>query len=120
MKITIDNREIKVKEDITILDAAEEHDIYIPHLCSHPELTSYGGCRLCIVEVEGMKGYPTACTAKVEDGMKVRTRTELLTKEVIIEGILSIQSGDNPRVIEQKLKAFIAPSQREEVESGRK
>ena len=52
--------------------------------------------------------------------LKVRTRTEILTKEVVIEGILSIQSGDNPRVIEQKLKAFIAPNLRELVESGRK
>lgn len=46
--------------------------------------------------------------------LKVRTRTEILTKEVIIEGILSIQSGDNPRVVEQKLKAFVAPSMRGE------
>ena len=52
--------------------------------------------------------------------LKVRTRRELLTKEVIIEGILSIQSGDNPRVVEQKLKAFIAPTLREQVETGRK
>lgn len=44
--------------------------------------------------------------------LKVRTSTELLSKEITIEGILSIQSGDNPRVVEQKLKAFIAPAQR--------
>jgi len=46
--------------------------------------------------------------------LKVRTRMEMLVKEVIIEGILSIQSGDNPRVVEQKLMAFIAPSMRKE------
>ena len=45
--------------------------------------------------------------------LKVRTAAELLVKEIVIEGILSIQSGDNPRVVEQKLKAFIAPSLRE-------
>lgn len=45
--------------------------------------------------------------------LKVRTASELLVKEIVIEGILSIQSGDNPRVVEQKLKAFIAPSLRE-------
>ena len=50
--------------------------------------------------------------------LKVRTRREILTKEVIIEGILSIQSGDNPRVVEQKLKACIAPTLRDQVESG--
>ena len=44
--------------------------------------------------------------------LKVRTASELLIKEITIEGILSIQSGDNPRVVEQKLKAFISPAQR--------
>jgi chemotaxis protein MotA len=46
--------------------------------------------------------------------LKVRTSNELLTKEVIIEGILSIQSGDNPRIVEQKLKAFISPAMRDQ------
>ena len=44
--------------------------------------------------------------------LKVRTANELLAKEIIIEGILSIQSGDNPRIVEQKLKAFVAPATR--------
>lgn len=91
MKLTIDKRQIEVKEGTTILDAAEQNDIYIPHLCAHPELTSYGGCRLCIVEIEGMKGYPTACTAKVADGMKVTTKTGIIQdmRREIIQLILS-------------------------------
>ncbi len=51
--------------------------------------------------------------------LKVRTAAELLQKEVVIEGILSIQSGDNPRVVEQKLKAFVAPTVRERIIVGR-
>jgi chemotaxis protein MotA len=51
--------------------------------------------------------------------LKVRTSIELLSKEIIIEGILSIQSGDNPRVVEQKLKAFISPALRTLVVTGR-
>ena len=91
MKITIDNRPIEVDENVTILDAAEKHNIYIPHLCSHPELTSYGGCRLCIVEVDGMRGYPTACTAKVQEGMNIRTHTDIIQemRREIIQLILS-------------------------------
>lgn len=50
--------------------------------------------------------------------LKVRTATELLQKEVVIEGILSIQSGDNPRVVEQKLKAFVSPTVRERIVVG--
>ncbi len=54
----------------------------------------------------------------MEGKLKIRTAGELLQKEIIIEGILSIQSGDNPRVVEQKLKAFIAPAMRERVVVG--
>lgn len=50
--------------------------------------------------------------------LKTRTESEVLMKEVIIEGILSIQSGDNPRIVEQKLKAFIAPQLRDELSAG--
>ena len=86
MNITIDNQTKKVKQGETILEAAVRHGIYIPHLCSHPELTPYGGCRLCIVEVDGIRGYPTACTTRVSDGMVVRTHTDTLQsmrKEII-------------------------------------
>ncbi len=51
--------------------------------------------------------------------LKVRTSGEVLAKEIIIEGILSIQSGDNPRVVEQKLKSFVAPAIREQISVGR-
>lgn len=51
--------------------------------------------------------------------LKNRTQSEVLMKEVVIEGILSIQSGDNPRIVEQKLKAFISPRMREDVQSAR-
>lgn len=50
--------------------------------------------------------------------LKVRTSNELLAKELIIEGILSIQSGDNPRIVEQKLKAFVSPAVRERIKTG--
>ena len=80
MKISIDNKPIKVSSQVTILEAADENGIYIPRMCAHPELLPYGGCRLCIVEVEGIKGYPTACTTLVEDDMIIRTNTNTLQK----------------------------------------
>lgn len=91
MKLVIDNREIEAKEGITVLEAAEKNNIYIPHLCSHPELTSYGGCRLCIVEIDGIRGYPTSCTAKVKDGMVIRTHSDILRdmRREILQLILS-------------------------------
>ncbi|MCK4313018.1 MAG: (2Fe-2S)-binding protein, partial [Candidatus Cloacimonetes bacterium] len=91
MKITIDNKTVEAKKGKMILDVTQENDIYIPHLCFHPELSPYGGCRLCIVEVDGMKGYPTACTTQVEEGMTIRTNTKILQemRTEILQLILS-------------------------------
>ena len=80
MKLTINNIKIEIGKPATLLEVAEQNDIYIPSLCAHPELTPHGGCRLCIVEIEGRKGYPTACTTIAEDGMVVRTDTNILQK----------------------------------------
>ena len=75
LSITIDNRKIMVKPNITILQAARENDVYIPSLCTLEPLPSYGACRLCVVEVDGLRGFPTSCTTPVEDGMVIRTDT---------------------------------------------
>jgi predicted molibdopterin-dependent oxidoreductase YjgC len=75
LSITIDNRKVEVKPNITILKAARENDVYIPSLCALEPLPSYGACRLCVVEVDGLRGFPTSCTTPVEDGMVIRTDT---------------------------------------------
>jgi formate dehydrogenase alpha subunit len=75
ININIDNQPLQVEKGLTILEAAELHHIYIPTLCAHKDLTPFGGCRMCIVEVEGMRGFPTACTTPVEEGMVIRTHT---------------------------------------------
>lgn len=71
----IDNKSFSVEKGSTILQAAEQNGIYIPSLCAHNKLDSYGACRLCIVELEGMRGFPTACTTPVEEGMIIKTHT---------------------------------------------
>lgn len=62
VKITINEKQIEVPEGTTVLRAAETAGIYIPRLCDHKELTPYGGCRLCIVEVEGARVPMASCT----------------------------------------------------------
>jgi predicted molibdopterin-dependent oxidoreductase YjgC len=91
MNLTIDNRTIHIDKPVTVLDAALHHGINIPSLCAHPDLTPYGGCRLCIVEIEGKAGYPTSCTTMAEDGMIIRTDTHIL-KEMRREMIQLILS----------------------------
>ena len=78
VKIVIDDMEVLADENKTILQAAEDSDIYIPHLCNHPELHSVGGCRLCVVDIKGKGEALTACTTKAEAGMIVKTKSEKL------------------------------------------
>lgn len=71
--LTIDGKEIEAEKGDTVLEAAWKGGIEIPTLCAHPALEPYGACRLCIVEIEGMRGFPTSCTTSSVDGMVVRT-----------------------------------------------
>lgn len=71
MNITIDGKTIEVKEGSSILDAALDAGVYIPHLCSHPDLEAKGGCRLCAVEIEGIEGAVPSCMTEVKDGMNI-------------------------------------------------
>ncbi|MBY9006640.1 MAG: sulfide/dihydroorotate dehydrogenase-like FAD/NAD-binding protein [Candidatus Lokiarchaeota archaeon] len=84
-KLIIDDKEIEFTKGQTILEAANEAGIYIPTLCYIEDLESYGGCRLCIVKVEGMKAYPTACTTPALEMMKVKNddkEIQMYRKEV--------------------------------------
>jgi len=78
--LTINDKEVKAKQGMTVLEAAEAAGIYIPTLCHHPDLEPYGGCRLCVVEIEKVRGVQPACTYPAADGMVVRTETELVNK----------------------------------------
>lgn len=80
VQITIDGKEIEVPEGMTVLRAAEQAGIHIPRLCDHRDLTPYGGCRLCVVEVKGFRVPMASCTLPVNNGMVVNTDTEALRK----------------------------------------
>lgn len=76
IKLTIDGKTVEVKEGTTVLEAAEQADVYIPTLCHHPQLTPYGGCRLCMVDIEGARTLQPSCTLPATDGMVIKTNTE--------------------------------------------
>ena len=78
VSITIDGYSLEVDPGKSILSAALEADLYIPHLCHHPDLPDAGECRLCVVEIEGRGEIKTSCTTQVEDGMVIHTKTEKL------------------------------------------
>lgn len=80
IRLTIDNKRVTAKRGETVLEVALREGIYIPTLCYHKDLTTYGGCRLCVVEVKGWPNPVTACTLPVKEGMVIKTDTPRLKK----------------------------------------
>ena len=80
--LTIDNKEVKAEEGMTVLEAAQSAGIYIPTLCHHEKLETYTACRICMVEVEsrGRVRLDTACSHPVANDMVVKTRSEKINK----------------------------------------
>ncbi|MBN1389440.1 MAG: molybdopterin-dependent oxidoreductase [Candidatus Thermoplasmatota archaeon] len=74
MKVIIDEAEVPFEPGQTILEAARNAEIYIPTLCAHKELPAFGACRLCVVKVDGMRGFPPACSTPATDGMVVHNK----------------------------------------------
>lgn len=91
--INIDGREISTSAGCTILDAAKDANIYIPHLCQNDELKPYGSCRLCIVEInQGKKTrMVTSCIYEAADGLQVNTKSERVinVRKLVIELMLA-------------------------------
>ena len=73
--ITIDGVEIKTEPGKMVLEAAIEAGVYIPYLCYHSGMKPFAACRMCVVSVEGGRGFPAACTLPVQDGMKIRSES---------------------------------------------
>jgi formate dehydrogenase alpha subunit len=120
IRLNIDGQEVKAKPGMTVLEAALEAGIYIPTLCFDPDLEPHGGCRLCIVEIEGMPDMPTACTTPAADGMVVRTSTPEVNqvRRNTIELLLADHPMDcltcvkNQRCELQKVAAYLGITER--------
>jgi NADH dehydrogenase/NADH:ubiquinone oxidoreductase subunit G len=99
--LQIDGRQVAVDSSMTVLQAARQAGINIPTLCHHDQLEAYGGCRLCMVEVEsrGKTSYVVSCTFPVEKDLVVRTRSEKVDKirRVIVEELMA-HAPDSPEL----------------------
>lgn len=91
--LQIDGKEVKAREEMTILEAARSAGISIPTLCRHEKLESYGACRICVVEAEtgGRTRLVAACVYPVEKNLTVRTRSAKVdkTRKMLLEEMLS-------------------------------
>jgi len=94
VKLSIDGRDIEARDGETLLDCALRNGIEIPHLCANEGLAPYGGCRMCVVEIEGMRGYPPSCTTPAAEGMVVRTQGPELKK--LRRNVLGLMMLEHP------------------------
>jgi NADH dehydrogenase/NADH:ubiquinone oxidoreductase subunit G len=96
VKLQIDGKEVKAPAGMNLIDAAHLVDIHIPNLCYLKGMKGVGACRLCLVEVEGMKAPVIACNTKVKEGMVVSTQTERVReiRRFVLDLILSIHPLD--------------------------
>ncbi len=94
--LTFDGKKVEALKGVTVLEAALGAGIYIPTLCYEPDLKPYGACRLCIVEIEGMRGLVTSCTTQATDGMVVHTETPKVnqSRRITMELIMANHHGD--------------------------
>jgi len=92
--LTVDGRPVTVPEGTSVMRAAALADAQIPKLCATDTLESCGSCRLCLVEIEGMRGTPASCTTPVREGMVVATQTERLAK--LRRGVMELYISDHP------------------------
>jgi formate dehydrogenase major subunit len=92
--LEIDGVPVTVPEGTSIMRAAATIDRHIPKLCASDSLKAFGSCRLCLVEIEGRRGYPASCTTFVSEGLKVRTESPRLT--VLRRNVMELYISDHP------------------------
>ncbi len=92
--VEIDGVVVSVPEGTSVLRAAATIGNRIPKLCATDSLKAFGSCRLCLVEVEGRRGYPASCTTEVAEGMKIRTKSDKLDQ--LRKGVIELYVSDHP------------------------
>lgn len=92
--LEIDGQQVTVPQGTSLMRAAIDAGVQVPKLCATDSLEPFGSCRLCLVEVEGRKGYPASCTTPAEAGMKVRTQSPRLQE--LRKGVMELYISDHP------------------------
>lgn len=98
VNIEIDGKKIVAEQGSMIIEAADAHDVYIPRFCYHKKLSVAANCRMCLVELDGSRKPIPACATPINEGMKIRTRSELARKsqKAVMEFLLINHPLDCP------------------------
>ncbi|WP_405063946.1 formate dehydrogenase subunit alpha [Kribbella sp. NBC_01505] len=94
VELLVDGVAVQVPPGTSVMRAAKEAGIDVPKLCATDNLEAFGSCRLCVVEIDGMRGTPASCTTPVAPGMVVRTQNEKLGK--LRRGVMELYISDHP------------------------
>jgi len=92
--LNIDGKVVSVPKGTSLMRAAVDAGVQVPKLCATDSLEPFGSCRLCLVEVDGRKGYPASCTTPAEQGMTVRTQSPKLQE--LRKGVMELYISDHP------------------------
>lgn len=92
--LNIDGIDVTVPDGTSIMHAAQLGGVTVPKLCATDSLEPFGSCRLCLVEIEGRRGYPASCTTPVAPGLKVKTQTPKLAD--VRRGVMELYISDHP------------------------
>ena len=98
--LTVDGKDVTVPDGTSIMRAAMDAGVEIPKLCATDMVSSFGSCRVCLVEIEGRNGTPASCTTPVADGMAVKTQSERLTQ--LRRGVMELYVSDHPKGFGEK------------------
>jgi len=114
INLTIDGKEITIEKGKTLLDAARENGIDIPTICFHEATTANGLCRMCVVDVEGMRVQQPSCIVHAADGMKVQSRSEKVvrSRRTILEMLASTMDLSESDEIQEMMYDYGASSSR--------
>src|SRR4030095_5351743 len=94
INLEVDGVTVSIPEGISVMFAASIAGRQVPKLCSTDALEAFGSCRLCLVEIEGRRGYPASCTPPAEAGMKIRTQSSRLAD--LRRGVMELYISDHP------------------------
>ena len=92
--LNIDGVDVTVPEGTSLMRAASVAGVSVPKLCATDSLEPFGSCRLCLVEIEGKRGYPASCTTPAADGLVVSTQSPKLAE--LRKGVMELYISDHP------------------------
>ena len=99
ISVSINGNQVQVPEGASVLDAVNASNTYLSQLCKDPDMKAIGACRTCLVQVEGMRGFPASCSVPASDGMVVRTDTPEVERirSGVLELTLAMLPSDAPQ-----------------------